>query len=89
MKVKAYLNRLTPFWLLSAEEAVDNLGFDAYPVEVEDSTLKNAQDLRNLMIELEVMIIEAGAPEDTAQNLADLIETELRLICKTRKQDNG
>ena len=89
MKVKAMLNRLAPFWLLSAEEASDQLAFDAYPVEVEDTTLKNAQDLRKLMIEAEVMIFESGAPEDTAQTLADFIENELRLICKTRKQDNG
>lgn len=89
MKVKAYLNRLAPFWLLSAEERTDTLSFDAYPIEVEAAVLKNAQDLRKLMIELDVMIMEGGAPEETAQVFSDFIEKELGLICKTRKQDNG
>jgi len=88
MKVRAYFNRRTPFYLLSPAEATDSLGFDAYPVEVDEVTLANVRSVRRLVELMEAHIEQSGAPEDSAQADADLLETHVRRIFKTRAQDN-
>jgi len=88
MKVKAYFNRLKPFYLLGANEALDEIGFDAYPVEVDDVTLANVRSVRRLVEKMEALFLESGAPEDFAQAEADVLEAEVRRIFKTRAQDN-
>ena len=87
--VKAYFSRRTPFYLLSAEEAKDDLGFDAYPVEVDEKVLANVRSVRRLVAMMGKMFEEGSAPEDCAQAECDVLAEQVRLIFKTRKQDNG
>lgn len=87
-KVKALWNRRVPFFLGTAEEFGDSDGFDAYPVEVEETTLKNVRDLRALLANMENMFDNMPAPEEAAQEEADNFSAGCRLIFKTRKQDN-
>lgn len=89
-QIQAYFNRNIPWYLISKEEmaTLSELAFDAYPVLVRADTLKNAQDLRALTLEMDAAFFNATAPEDSAQELAELFEERLRRIMKTRKQDN-
>jgi len=89
MKVRAYFTRRHPFYLLGAEDVTDELGFDAYPVEVEDTTLANVRSVRRLVKTMEDSFMDHTAPEDCAQQEADELEALVRLIFKTRAQDNG
>lgn len=79
--MKAYFNRNIPLYL-------DTEGFDAVPVEVDPVVLQNIADLRRLMVDVDKMIANAGAPEDSAQIICDFFAEEVRKIFKTRKQDN-
>jgi hypothetical protein len=86
MKVKAYFSRVQPFYLLSKAECGDHEAFDAYPVEVDEVTLANVRSIRRLMTAMEEMFLEGGAPEDSAVTEAELFETEVRRIFKTKAQ---
>ena len=89
MKVQAFLNRRVPFYLLGASEVTDENGFDAYPVEVEDTVLANIRSVRRLVAKMKATFEEGAAPEDSAQAEADILSKEVQRIFKTRAQDNG
>lgn len=65
--MKAYFNRNTPFYLMSAEEIGDSESFDAYPVEVEEQALIVAQALRAVVVEMQEIFVNNPAPEECAQ----------------------
>ena len=89
MKVTAFFNRRTPFYLLGKQDITDDLGFDAYPVEVDSITLAQVRAVRRLVVEMEKMFEEGAAPEESAQAEADKLQEACRLIFKTRAQING
>ena len=87
-KVKAYFSRKVPFYLLSSEEMGDHESFDAYPVQVEASVLANMRAARRLIKKMEEIFEASTAPEDCAQNEADVLIGEAQLLFKTRRQSN-
>ena len=89
MIVKAYFSRLVPFYFLGEDEVNDSNGFDAYPVEVEDTVLANVRSVRRLVVSAEELFADSPAPEEQPQLEADFVAAEVRRIFKTRAQDNG
>ena len=88
-KVRAYFSRLVPFYLLATDEISDVEGFDAYPVEVDPVVLANVRSVRRLVETMENLFDRNPAPEEVAQTEVDEFASEVRLIFKTRAQDNG
>lgn len=88
-KVKAYFSRKVPFYLLSESDVADSEGFDAYPVEVDPVALANIRSVRRLVENMENTFKAGGAPEDTAQDNADELVSEVRRIFKAKAQNNG
>lgn len=86
--MKAYFNRRVPFYLLSEQDLSDSNGFDSYPVEVDEKTLANVRALRRLVEGMEGKFETGGAPEEVAQEEAEVFEKGIRLIMKTRAQIN-
>lgn len=68
--VKAYFSRKIPFYLMPLDAHAD-LTFDAFPVEVKESTLKFAVDMRNIVADMEQAFDENPAYEEAAQFEAD------------------
>lgn len=67
---KAYFSRKIPFYLLPME-AHSDLTFDAFVVEVPESTLKFAMDMRAITAEMEAAFDENPAYEEAAQDEAN------------------
>jgi len=88
-KVTAYFTRLQPFYLLSKEELGDHEAFDAYPVEVDATTIANVRSVRRLIEQMEQTFKDNPAPEECAELEAGIFEAGVRKIFKTRAQDNG
>jgi hypothetical protein len=86
MKVKAYFSRKQPFYLLSGKEMGDHESFDAYPVEVDEVTLRNVRAIRELIVRMEDIFLNSTAPEDCAVKESALFETQVRRIFKTVAQ---
>lgn len=86
--MKAYFSRRTPYYVMGAAEMGDSDAFDAYPVTVDPVVLANVRALRRLVIATEESFIEHSAPEECAQLECDEFSAGIRLIMKTRAQDN-
>lgn len=86
MKVTAYFSRIQPFYLLSKEELGDHEAFDAYPVEVDEVTLRNVRAIRKLIKDMEVLFMDNPAPEECAVAEALAFESAVRRIFKTKAQ---
>lgn len=72
--MKAYISRKVPFYLLAADEVNDSIGFDAYPVDVSANALAYAQRARKITKVMEEAFANNSAPEEAAQQEADLFE---------------
>lgn len=70
--VKAYFSRKVPFYLLAEEELTDSLGFDAIKVEVPLYSVKFSQKMRSIVKEMQQVIENNPAPEECAQEEADV-----------------
>jgi len=79
-KVKAFISRLTPFYILPADGAGDSIGFDSYPVEVDQRTVDLAVALRSLKGEMDLMFDNMPAPEERPQDEADFFAAALEEI---------
>lgn len=88
MKIKAFFSRRVPLYLMGADEMGDSEGFDAYPVEVEDTVLANVRSMRRLIKSLEESF-EVSAPEESAQAEADLLSEHVGFIFKQKAQRRG
>ncbi len=86
--MKAYFSRLTPFYLVTQEEMESELGFDAYPVEVDEVVLANVRSVRRLVQKMEEAFDINPAPEECAQLECDMFAEDVRRIFKTKAQDN-
>lgn len=65
--MKAMFSRLTPFYLMSVNEAHDSEGFDAYPVDVPPEALLRAQHMRTIVREMQHMFENSPAPEEAVE----------------------
>ena len=72
--IKAFFSRLVPFYLVPVDDADDSVGFDAYPVEVDERTLATAVALRRISERMTEKFDNMPAPEEAAQEEADLFE---------------
>lgn len=77
---KAYFNRNSPLYIDSQPS------FDGVEVEMDELVVQNVRDLNDLFANMITKVMEASAPEESAQELADYFAEELRKIVKTRKQ---
>ncbi len=72
--MRAFFDRTEPYYLTREPS------FDGVPVEVAEEVLDLLDTRKLTLVLMEAAIEEAGAPEDTAQNLSDtlvkLLETE-------------
>lgn len=85
---KAYFSRRKDFFLLSPEDIGSEEGFDAYPVEVDEVALANIRSVRKLLEQMYESFQNNSAPEECAQQEADMFVDGVRRIFKTRAQDN-
>lgn len=70
-KVNAYFSRFVPLFLLP-EDTHPDLLFDAYPVKVDESALQFAVEVREGLDTMRRAFETNPAPEDAAQDEADL-----------------
>ena len=80
MANNAYISRKVPFYLLGLDEINDSNGFDAYPVEVPIDAVAKCQKLRATVSSMENSFFENSAPEEAAQEEADLLVALLDTI---------
>jgi len=78
--MKAYFSRLTPFYLLSEEEAGDSAGFDSYPVEVTPDLLTLCENLRSVTVDMTAKFDDMPAPEERTQEEADYLSDLLKAV---------
>jgi hypothetical protein len=74
-----YFNRTAPLFLTAQD------GFDSYPVAVPETVGKVVEAMTSALIEMEAAVYAAGAPEDSAQELADLFSTRIALMLKEHR----
>lgn len=77
--MNVYYNPTVPLFLTT------EAGFDSYPVDVPEQVALALVHLADLQIEMEAAVYAAGAPEDCAQELADIVSTRLSLMLKENK----
>ncbi len=65
--MKAYFDRTEPYYLMREPS------FDGIPVEVPEEVLDLLDNRKLTLVLLEAAIEEAGAPEDSAQDLTDTL----------------
>ena len=80
MAIKAFFSRRIPFGLVPAEENFDTVGFDSYPVDTDERTLRLAAELRALAQVMQEMYDNMPAPEEAAQTEADYLKSNLESI---------
>ena len=81
--MKVYFDRTKPFYLTNTP------GFFGIEVDVSDVALANITALNALKDDMELRIRDAASPERANQELAEYFVEQVRLIFKTRKQDNA
>jgi hypothetical protein len=64
--MKAYFDRTEPYYLCREPQ------FDGNPVEVPEAIFELLESRKATLVRMEEAIENAGAPEDSAQELADL-----------------
>jgi hypothetical protein len=69
--MKAFFSRKVPFYVLAADEVTDSIGFDAYPIEVNEATLSYAQQARAVVLDMEQLFKDNPTAEECAQEEAD------------------
>ena len=75
-KVKTHFSRRARFFIV--EDMTTEDGFDAYPVELEEETLARVRGLKNLLDRVYESFELNPAPEECAQQEADLFEQLLK-----------
>lgn len=77
--MKIYFDRHLPLYL------TPEAGFDSYPVDVPDTVAKVIAALVVALEEMRIAVDAAGAPEDSAQDLADILSTRIALMLKEHR----
>jgi hypothetical protein len=80
--MKAYFDR--NLYLYISREPT----FDGIPVEVDEQVVTAVTHMRRLEESIEQMIDESAAPEESNQAICDEFANGVKLLFKTRKQDN-
>jgi hypothetical protein len=65
--VNAFFDRTAPLYITTEG------GFDAYPCEVDEEVVEFVEKIAAMKAYMDAEIDRLGAPEDTAQQLADLL----------------
>jgi hypothetical protein len=78
--MRAMFSRLTPFYLMSEDEAQDSDGFDAYPVEIDSEIVTLCENLRDIKRLMDEKFDEMPAPEELTQEEADYLAALLKML---------